>query len=125
MAGMIERERSAAKVALRKAGTEATVFSPTEGAENAYNRHSDSDKTYTNEGTEYAYRVFGSETERMDRKAATGGSIDRESPVIAFGYDSPVDEGWKVQFPDGNKYHLTVEIPSRSQKEFRAELITK
>jgi hypothetical protein len=123
MAGLIERERSTARVAIKKVGEEATLHKPQEGAENAYNRQSDADKTYTDEGTAYAVRVTRLTTERLSRKSATGGTVDRQSPVIALGHDSPVEEGWKVEFPDGLEYHLTAQTPVRSHDEFRAELV--
>lgn len=119
MPGLIERHRDLAKITISRVGEEVTLYEPQPGTENAYNKVSDTDRTFSQHSTGLGVRIFSSDNDRLEEAEAVGGMVDGERPIIALPYDSPASENWRVEFPDGNKYFLRVQIPTRTQLEFR------
>lgn len=123
MTGLVEKHRKLAHSTLNRVGETVELYEPTEPAENAYGKQSDTDRTFTKVGETVGLRVHESTSSVLEEAEAVGGMVDAETPKIAVPYDAAASEHWRIQFKDGRKYYLTTELPDRVAKVFRSRLV--
>jgi hypothetical protein len=111
------------RVVLNRTGTPADIKQPSNPGENKYGKVADTDRSYTVVATEDAYRTYGSYEERPRDMPEVGGDADMDTPRIIFKRDTAANEGYRVEFDDGEVYELDVVVPRETHKEFRATIV--
>lgn len=121
---LFSAKRTEVAAILHRIGSEATIRRYDENAAvNQYGKVSDTDRTFSDLTTEYARRVYNSNTDRDSQQLVQGGRLDEDTPRIALTYDTQAQEDDRVVFPDGQEYALDKKVPRDTHTEFRATLI--
>lgn len=104
--------RSAIKATIWRVGRNITIRRPDGNAsQNIFGKTPDTDKTFSTHSTdEYAYRFTQRDSEQLGGVRHQGGQIDSQEPRIMLGYDTDVQPGDLIDFPDGRTYHIPSEL---------------
>jgi hypothetical protein len=121
---LFSAKRTEVAAILYRIGHEVTIRRYDENAAvNQYGKVSDTDRTYSDLTTEYARRVYNSNTDRDSQQLVQGGRLSEDTPRIAFTHDTAAEADDRVVFPDGQTYVLDKEVPRDTHMEFRATLL--
>lgn len=116
--------KSQAKVLIQRTGSVVDVMRDDGSASvNTRGKISDTDVTMAKQGEETVVRTYPNESDEPSLRGSTGGRRQTDAPNIHLQHDTIVQEGDRLDFPDGNSYAIERKIDRKSHYETETALV--
>lgn len=106
---ILPAQKRQARLAIHRLGTSCTIQEPVAGSPDQYGK-TDGRETWNSVATERVVRTY-TRSNRPEQARHSGGRYRTESPTLTLRDDSAVEEGFRVEFPDGSLYEVDAITP--------------
>ena len=101
---ILPAQKRQARLAIHRLGNSCSIQEPTAGAVNQYGKITGSE-SWSSIAQEQVVRTY-TRTAKPNQARLSGGRYQTESPMLTLRDDSVVEEGFRVEFPDGSIYEV-------------------
>ncbi|QRV15029.1 head-tail adaptor protein [Haloterrigena salifodinae] len=112
---ILPAQRRQARLAIHRLGASCTIKEPTGETVNGYGKK-DGSESWSGVADEKVVRTY-TRSSAPAQARLSGGRYRTESPVLVFRDDSAIEEGFRVEYPDGRVYEVDALTPYPSHLE--------